>query len=65
MKQLILVSFLIALNVKADDFSDINTLLDGLHEDAHKGNLLSAGPYKNLNLMLNQLLLMVMVGLIK
>ena len=38
MKQLMLVSFLIAFNVKADDFSDINTLLDGLHEDAHKGN---------------------------
>ena len=38
MKQLILVSLLIAFNVKADDHSDINTLLDGLHEDAHKGN---------------------------
>ena len=38
MKQLMLVSFLIAFNVKAHDFSDINTLLDGLHEDAHKGN---------------------------
>ena len=38
MKQLILVSFLIAFNVKADDRSDINMLLDGLHKDAHKGN---------------------------
>ena len=38
MKQLMLVSFLIAFNVKADGFSDINKLLDGLHEDAHKGN---------------------------
>ena len=38
MKQLILVSFLIAFNVKADDHSGINKLLDGLHEDAHKGN---------------------------
>ena len=28
MKQLMLVSFLIAFNVKADDFSDINTLPD-------------------------------------
>ena len=39
MRQLILVSFLIAFNTKADDYSDINLLLDGLHEDAHKGNL--------------------------
>jgi len=38
MKQLILVSFLIAFNVKADDRSEINMLLDGLHKDAHKGN---------------------------
>ena len=38
MKQLILVSFLIAFNVKADDRSDVNMLLDGLHKDAHKGN---------------------------
>ena len=38
MKQLMLASFLIAFNVKADDFSDINALLDGLHKDAHKGN---------------------------
>ena len=38
MKQLILISFLIAFNAKADDHSDINKLLDGLHEDAHKGN---------------------------
>ena len=38
MKKLILVSFLIAFNVKADDRSDINMLLDGLHKDAHKGN---------------------------
>ena len=38
MKQLIFVSFLIAFNVKADDRSDVNMLLDGLHKDAHKGN---------------------------
>ena len=38
MKQLILIYFLIALNAKADDHGDINKLLDGLHEDAHKGN---------------------------
>ena len=38
MKKLILVSFLIVFNIKADDHSDINKLLDGLHEDAHKGN---------------------------
>ena len=38
MKQLILISFLIALNAIADDHGDINKLLDGLHEDAHKGN---------------------------
>ena len=38
MKKLILVSFLIVFNIKAEDQSDINALLDGLHEDAHKGN---------------------------
>ena len=41
MKHLILVSFLIAFNVKADDRSDINMLLDGLHKDAHKGNFVA------------------------
>ena len=38
MKQLILVFFLMAFNVKAYDHNDINILLDGLHEDAHRGN---------------------------
>ena len=38
MKQFILVFFLMAFNVKADDHSDINMLLDGLHKDAHNGN---------------------------
>ena len=38
MKQLILVFFLMAFNVKADDHGDINMLLDGLHKDAHNGN---------------------------
>ncbi len=38
MKQLILVFFLMAFNVKAYDHNDINILLDGLHKDAHRGN---------------------------
>ena len=38
MKQLILVSFLIVFNTNAEDQTNIDALLDGLHEDAHKGN---------------------------
>ena len=38
MKQLIFVFFFIIFNIKAEDKSDINILLDGLHKDAHKGN---------------------------
>ena len=38
MKQLILVSFLIVFNTNAEDQTNIDVLLDGLHEDAHKGN---------------------------
>jgi len=37
-KQLILVSFLIVFNINAEDQINIDALLDGLHEDAHKGN---------------------------
>lgn len=38
MKQLILLSFLIVFNINAEDQTNIDALLDGLHEDAHKGN---------------------------
>jgi len=38
MKQLILLSFLIVFNINAEDQANIDALLDGLHEDAHKGN---------------------------
>ena len=38
MKQLILLSFLIVFNINAEDQTNIDVLLDGLHEDAHKGN---------------------------
>ena len=38
MKQLIFVCFFIIFNIKAENKSDINILLDGLHKDAHKGN---------------------------
>ena len=38
MKQLILLSFLIVFNINAEDQINIDALLDGLHEDAHKGN---------------------------
>ena len=38
MKQLILLSFLIVFNINAEDQTNIDALLDGLHKDAHKGN---------------------------
>ena len=38
MKQLILISFLIVFNINAEDQTNIDALLNGLHEDAHKGS---------------------------
>ena len=38
MKQLILLSFLIVFNINAEDQTNIDAFLDGLHGDAHKGN---------------------------
>ena len=36
--KLIFVCFFIIFNIKAENKSDINILLDGLHKDAHEGN---------------------------
>ena len=39
MNKILLISLIFIFNITADDHvSEINTLLDGLHEDAHKGN---------------------------
>ena len=39
MNKILLISLIFIFNITADDqINEINTLLDGLHEDAHKGN---------------------------
>ena len=39
MNKILLISLIFIFNITADDqINEINTLLDGLHKDAHKGN---------------------------